>query len=85
MIEYRINLLNNKNIDVDMCMSDWFDVSSKSGWIKYGIEVDEFLAINRARKGQKINFGYMSEKAMSDLYDKASVALNEVNNIKLLK
>lgn len=24
-------------------------------------------------------------KAMSDLYDKASVALNEVNNIKLLK
>ena len=85
LIEYRINLLNNKNIDVDMCMSDWFDVSSKSGWIKYGIEVDEFLAINRARKGQKINFGYMSEKAMSDLYDKASVALNEVNNIKLLK
>ena len=83
LIEYRINLLNNKNIDVDMCMSDWFDVSSKSGWIKYGIEVDEFLAINRARKGQKINFGYMSEKAMSDLYDKASVALNEVNNIKL--
>ena len=85
LIEYRINLLNNKNIDVDMCMSDWFDVSSKSGEIKYGIEVDEFLAINRARKGQKIDFGYMSEKAMNDLYDKANVALNEVNNIKLLK
>lgn len=84
LIEYRINLLNNKNIDVDMYMSDWFDVSSKSGWIKYGIEVDEFLAINRARKGQKINFGYMSEKVMSDLYDKASVALSEINNIKLL-
>ena len=85
LIEYRINLLNNKNIDVDMCMSDWFDIKSKSGWIEYDIEVNEFIAINRARKGQKINFGYMSEKAMSDLYDKASVALNEVNNIKLLK
>ena len=30
------------------------------------------------------NFRYMSEKAMSDLYDKASVALIEVDNIKLL-
>ena len=85
LIEYRFNLLNDKNIDVNMCMSDWFDVKSKSGWIEYDIEVNEFIAINRARKGQKINFGYMSEKAMSDLYDKASVALNEVNNIKLLK
>ena len=85
LIEYRFNLLNDKNIDVNMCMSDWFDVKSKSGWIEYDIEINEFIAINRARKGQKINFGYMSEKAMSDLYDKASVALNEVNNIKLLK
>lgn len=85
LIEYRFNLLNDKNIDVNMCMSDWFDIKSKSGWIEYDIEVNEFIAINRARKGQKINFGYMSEKAMSDLYDKASVALNEVNNIKLLK
>ena len=85
LIEYRFNLLNDKNIDVNMSMSDWFDVKSESGWIEYDIEVNEFIAINRARKGQKINFGYMSEKAMSDLYDKASVALNEVNNIKLLK
>ena len=85
LIEYRFNLLNDKNIDVNMCTSDWFDVKSESGWIEYDIEVNEFIAINRARKGQKINFGYMSEKAMSDLYDKASVALNEVNNIKLLK
>ena len=85
LIEYRFNLLNDKNIDVNMCMSDWFDVKSESGWIEYDIEVNEFIAINRARKGQKINFGYVSEKAMSDLYDKASVALNEVNNIKLLK
>ena len=85
LIEYKMKLLNDKNVDVDMSMSDWFDVKSKSGWIEYDIEVNEFIAINRARKGQKINFGYMSEKAMSDLYDKASVALNEVNNIKLLK
>lgn len=85
LIEYRFNLLNDKNIDVNMSMSDWFDVKSESGWIEYDIEVNEFIAINRARKGQKINFGYMSEKAMNDLYDKASVALNEVNNIKLLK
>ena len=85
LIEYRFNLLNDKNIDVNMCTSDWFDVKSKSGWIEYDIEVNEFIAINRARKGQKINFGYMNKKAMSDLYDKASVALNEVNNIKLLK
>ena len=85
LIEYRMKLLNDKNVDVDMSMSDWFDVKSKSGWIEYDIEVNEFIAINRARKGQKINFGYMSEKVMSDLYDKASVALNEVNNIKLLK
>ena len=41
--------------------------------------------MNRVRKGQKIKFAYMSEKAISDLYDKASVALIEVNNIKLLK
>ena len=85
LIDYRIKLLNDKNVYVDMSCKDWFDVTSESGWIKYGIEVDEFLAINRAKKGQKINFGYMSEKAMSDLYDKASVALIEVNNIKLLK
>ena len=85
LIEYRFNLLNDKNIDVNMYMSDWFDIKSKSGWIEYDIEVNEFIAINRARKGQKINFGYMSEKEMSDLYDKASAALNEVNNIKLLK
>ena len=85
LIEYRMKLLNDKNVDVDMSMSNWFDVTSKSGWIKYNIDVDELIAVNRAKKGQKINFGYMSEKAMSDLYDKASVALNEVNNIKLLK
>ena len=85
LIDYRFNLLNDKNVDVDMCTSDWFDISSESGWIRYDIEVDELLAINRARKGQKTNFVYMSEKAMSDLYDKANVALNEVNNIKLLK
>ena len=85
LIEYRIQLLNDKNVDVDMSCKDWFDVSNESGWIDYDIEVDEFLAINRARKGQKINFVYMSEKAMSNLYDKASVALIEVNNIKLLK
>ena len=85
LIEYRINLLNDKNVDVDMSCNDWFDVKSESGWIDYDIEVDEFLAINRARKGQKTNFAYMSKKAMNDLYDKASVALIEVNNIKLLK
>ena len=85
LIEYRMKLLNDKNVDVDMSMSNWFDVTSKSGWIKHNIDVDELIAVNRAKKGQKINFGYMSEKAMSDLYDKASVALNEVNNIKLLK
>ena len=85
LIEYRISLLNDKNVDVDMSCRDWFDVSSESGWIRYDIEVDELLAINRARKGQKTKFVYMSKKAMIDLYDKASVALNEVNNIKLLK
>ena len=85
LIEYRFNLLNDKNVDVDMSCVDWFDVKSESGWIDYDIEVDEFLAINRAKKGQKTNFGYMSEKAMSDLYDKASAALIEVNNMKLLK
>ena len=85
LIEYRFNLLNDKNVDVDMSCKDWFDVTSESGWIRYGIEVDELLAINRARKGQKTNFVYMSEKAMNDLYDKASIALIEVNNIKLLK
>ena len=85
LIEYRMKLLNDKNIDVDMSMSNWFDVTSESGWIKYNIDVDELIAMNRAKKGQKINFGYMSKKAMSDLYDKTSVALNEINNIKLLK
>ena len=85
LIDYRIDLLNDKNIDVDMSCVDWFDVKSESGWIDYNIEVDELLAINRARKGQKTNFVYMSEKAMNDLYDKASVALIEVNNMKLLK
>lgn len=85
LIEYRMKLLNDKNVDVDMSISDWFDVTSESGWIKYNIDVDELIAINRAKKGQKINFGYMSKKAMSDLYDKTSVALNEINNIKLLK
>ena len=85
LIEYRMKLLNDKNVDVDMSMSDWFDVTSESGWIEYDIYVDEFIAINRARKGQKINFGYMSKKAMSDLYDKTNVALSEINNIKLLK
>ena len=85
LIEYRFNLLNDKNIDVDMSCVDWVDIKSESGWIEYDIEVNEFIAINRARKGQKINFVYMSEKAMSDLHDKANVALNEVNNIKLLK
>ena len=85
LIEYRFNLLNDKNVDVDMSCKDWFDVSSESGWIEYDIEVDELLAINRARKGQKTKFVYMSKKAISDLYDKASVALIEVNNIKLLK
>lgn len=85
LIEYRIKLLNDKNIDVDMSCSDWFDVKSESGWIDYDIEDDELIAINRARKGQKIKFAYMSKKAMSDLYDKASVALIEVNNMKMLK
>ena len=85
LIEYRFNLLNDKNVDVDMSCSDWFDIKSESGWIDYDIEVDELLAINRARKGQKTKFVYMSKKAMSDLYDKASVALIEVNNMKLLK
>ena len=85
LIEYRMKLLNDKNVDVDMSMSNWFDVTSESGWIKYNIDVDELIAMNRAKKGQKINFGYMSKKAMSDLYDKTSVVLNEVNNIKLLK
>ena len=85
LIEYRIKLLNDKNVDVDMSMSGWFDVKSESGWIEYDIDVDEFIAINRAKKGQKINFAYMSKKAMSDLYDKTNVALSEVNNIKLLK
>ena len=85
LIEYRFNLLNDKNIDVDMSMSDWFDVKSESGWIEYDIEVNEFIASNRARKGQKTKFVYMSKKAMNDLYDKANIALNEVNNIKLLK
>lgn len=85
LIEYRFKLLNDKNIDVDMSCSDWFDVKSESGWIDYDIEDDELIAINRARKGQKIKFAYMSKKAMNDLYDKASVALIEVNNMKLLK
>lgn len=85
LIEYRMKLLNDKNIDVDMSMSDWFDVTSESGWIEYNINVDELIAMNRAKKGQKINFGYMSKKAMSDLYDKTSATLNEINNIKLLK
>ena len=85
LIEYRFNLLNDKNVDVDMISRDWVDVKSESGWIGYDINVDELIAINRAKKGQKINFGYMSKKAMSDLYDKTSVALNEINNIKLLK
>ena len=85
LIEYRFNLLNDKNVDVDMISRDWVDVKSESGWIGYDINVDELIAINRAKKGQKINFGYMSKKAMSDLYDKISVALNEINNIKLLK
>ena len=85
LIEYRMKLLNDKNVDVDMSMSNWFDVTSESGWIKYNIDVDELIAMNRAKKGQKINFGYMSKKAMSDLYYKTSVALNEINNIKLLK
>ena len=85
LIEYRMKLLNDKNVDVDMSMSNWFDVTSESGWIKYNIDVDELIAMNRAKKGQKINFGYMSKKAMSDLYDKTSVVLNEINNIKLLK
>ena len=85
LIEYRMKLLNDKNVDVDMSMSDWFDVTSESGWIEYNINVDELIAMNRVKKGQKINFGYMSKKAMSDLYDKTSVALNEINNIKLLK
>ena len=85
LIEYRFNLLNDKNVDVDMSCSDWFDIKSESGWIDYDIEVDELLAINRARKGQKTKFVYMSKKAMSDLYDKASVALIEVNNMKTIK
>ena len=85
LIEYRFNLLNYKNVDVDIQSSDWVDITSKSGWIRYDMEIDELLAINRARKGQKTKFVYMSKKAMSDLYDKANVALNEVNNIKLLK
>ena len=85
LIEYRFNLLNDKNVDVDMISRDWVDVKSESGWIGYDINVDELIAINRAKKGQKINFGYMSKKAMSDLYDKTGVALNEINNIKLLK
>lgn len=83
LIDYRLELMDNE--DIDMCTNDWFDIKSESEWIDFGIEVDEFLAHKRAKRGKKTNFGYMTNKAMDDLYNKHEMALCEVNNIKLLK
>ena len=85
LIDYRMKLMNDVNDDIDMCTNDWFDIKSESEWIDFGIEVDEFLAHKRIKRDKKTNFGYMSEKAMDDLYNKHEIALSEVNNMKLLK
>ena len=85
LIDYRMKLMNDVNVDIDMCTNDWFDIKSESEWIDFGIEVDEFLAHKRIKRDKKTNFGYMTNKAMDDLYNKHEIALCEVNNIKLLK
>ena len=85
LIDYRMKLMNDVNVDIDMCTNDWFDIKSESEWIDFGIEVDEFLAHKRIKRDKKTNFGYMTNKAMNDLYEKHEIALCEVNNIKLLK
>ena len=85
LIDYRMKLMNDVNVDIDMCTNDWFDIKSESEWIDFGIEVNEFLAHKRIKRDKKTNFGYMTNKAMDDLYEKHEIALCEVNNIKLLK
>ena len=85
LIDYRMKLMNDVNVNIDMCTNDWFDIKSESEWIDFGIEVDEFLAHKRIKRDKKTNFGYMTNKAMDDLYNKHEIALCEVNNIKLLK
>ncbi len=83
IFEYKLELFDSPITEIDMTMSDYYDVrsSAKSGLIDYSIETDELLSINRFKKGQKAEMTWINYNAVLDLEEKTNRALKINNNI----